>query len=334
MSAQIVKQLEAWVRRLNDGNTSKAPSPMRRRQKRHHLPEQVHIITSKDAFLKAMGFNSSVKNDADLKRKDGTFAGALEKICRGGVKVDYIAKLMSRSEPKRVALDNHVEHGPWRYFTIAKTWKKIEIEGKTPQGDKTKKTVTVVDDPKGGFAIGHFLDANRFGQRIFFIDLICTDESRKSASAVLLRAIENEALRHECTKLWLASVVGATSAYKRMGFDFGPVCEGDTAYPPGARLIIRKIAPHAFIPGQVNVLGRPVPRPTPARLFRINKLGDFDENLGNRGNFGPHKNSNDDVFLMVKCLKHDASRKRKLIMNHSNRGTKPRPDQASTSKSR
>ena len=184
---------------------------------------------------------------------------------RQGVAANYIRSLVNVKSTKSVAVDPRFGK-PWRYFAV----------------------------PGRGFAIGRFLDTERFGAPIFFIEVICAARQRNvDVAGAMFRKIEDEAQKHGCTKLWLAALEGAIGAYRQRGFDFGPVCEHDTAYPPGALLVHRE-----------RLRGNWLMSPQlPARFFRIKHVLSEGSN---------HVNGDppDFTYLMTKCL-HAAVPKRR-----------------------
>ncbi len=252
--------LNAAVRRL------RAP------RRRPPPKEPVHVSSSVRDFYRHMGFRTP--QFANLDNEDSNTDAAVTSLgtrCRGQVDDVYIKSLVHLSEGQskrhKMATDPRFNGKAWRFF-----------------GVKDR-----------GFAVGRFLDAARFGAKIFFIDVICgANQPNYDVVGALFREIEAEARRHGCTKLWLAALEGAVEAYRARGFRYGPVCEHDTAYPPGA-VVIQSPNNNRTRGEQLTGFRRP------ARYFQIQHLQMWT-NAAKA--YAPHRNffHADESYLMTKCL--------------------------------
>lgn len=256
-----LKGLDEAIRRVTGGVKKPKPS-------RPPLPPtfQVRVSSTKQDFFADMGYplpRGGPPTENQIKTRTSKLYSHLKARCQRGVGNKYIYDMINLSENKNLETDPRFQGRAWRYFAL---------RGR-------------------GFAIGRFLDKERFGAPIFFIDLICSSDREFDATAALFEKIESVAMSAGCTKVWLTSVEGATGAYQWRGYTFGPLCEHDTAYPPGAKVVPR-------LDGTpFNIMGGP---PTPARHFRIKHL---QTRNGDHVNGAPP----DHTYLMTKCLHYPNS---------------------------
>jgi hypothetical protein len=257
---EILAKLDATMRRLRAPPKPVTSTPA------------VLVSDTKVAFARDMGYEvlpwvpSVVARTKREKTVVNPFVAELCRICREKIPFDYIEGLVDPMKNK-VLETNRRFPNPWRYFAI----------------------------PNKAFAIGRFLGHALFGDNIFFIELICScREKSVDVTGAIFAKIEAVARQHNCGKIWLAAVEEAALAYRIRGFEFGPVCEHDTAYPPGAQVVSRPLW------GPKDNLNRLLSPILPSRLFRI-------KHLGVKG--GNHVNSDPDdyTYIMTKCLHYGAS---------------------------
>lgn len=280
---QVVGMLDTMMNHIANTEYTFRPRtlPRRRSPPPANVTRSVTVTASKIEFYKQFGYDpQSPKRRERVKDK---LVDQLFKTCETVAK-PYIASLVNLEKNKNMATDPR--------FTAGKGWRFLTV--------KNVDETTAKRNDVTGFAIGRFLDKDRFGDKIFFIEVICKKNgtAHRMAAALLMQAIEDEARRNGCRKVWLASLPQATNAYKRMGYNFGPVTNSNRMYPPGAQRINVGNVIAATETGRSNIFGVPIPSAVPVRLFRIRQLG---EKQGN----GTYQNHDDDpggTILMTKKL--------------------------------
>lgn len=83
-----------------------------------------------------------------------------------------------------------------------------------------------------GFAVGALLDSKKFAnQSIFYVILVCTNAMSHGIGTLLMTAVEKEAKRLGCTRIWLSSLAERTFVYTKWGYHFGPYYKEKQADP-------------------------------------------------------------------------------------------------------